>query len=265
MAGFVSLVGAGPGDAGLLTRKAEQCLKQADIVLHDRLISDEIMALIPRGTARIYAGKSCKIHYMTQTETNDAMIELARQGKHVVRLKGGDPFTFGRGGEEAEALAEAGVSFEIVPGVTAAAGCSAYAGIPLTHRDYCHGVQTITGHLNEAQAGHVDWQSLSSNKTTVVVYMGLTNSSLIAERLMTHGRASDTPVAAIQNGSLPNQRLLLSTLETIADDLKREAFASPTLLIIGEVVSLAPKLQWFNPSGADAMHEASPPRTAHRQ
>ena len=246
MSGFVSLVGAGPGDVDLLTRKAERCLKQADIVLHDRLISEEILALIPRGTPRIFAGKSCKIHYMTQMETNAALVELAKQGKHVVRLKGGDPFIFGRGGEEAESLAAAGVPFEIVPGITAAAGCGAYAGIPLTHRDYCHGVQTITGHLNEQQAAGIDWQALASDKTTVVVYMGLTNAPLIAERLTSHGRNTNTPVAAIQNGTMTNQRVLTSTLNSIAEDLKLHKFESPTLLIIGEVVSLAPKLEWFN-------------------
>ena len=267
MTGFVSLVGAGPGDPDLLTRKAERCLHEADIVLHDRLISDEILALIPRGIPRIFAGKSCKIHYMTQTETNAAIVELAKQGKHVVRLKGGDPFIFGRGGEEAEALAAAGIKFEIVPGITAAAGCSAYAGIPLTHRDYCHGIQTITGHLNEEQAAGIDWKALSSNKTTVVVYMGLTNAPLISKRLIGHGRHSNTPVAAIQNGTMPNQRVLLSKLETIADALVKESFASPTILIIGEVVSLAPKLSWINQSEQEqrAMHEASPLQKARRQ
>ncbi len=267
MIGFVSLVGAGPGDRELLTRKAERCLREADIVLHDRLISEEILALIPRGTPRIFAGKSCKIHYMTQTETNAALVELAKQGKRVVRLKGGDPFIFGRGGEEAEALAEANIPFEIVPGITAAAGCGAYAGIPLTHRDYCHGVQTITGHLNEEQAAGIDWPALATNKTTLVVYMGLTNSPLIAKRLIEHGRDQNTPVAAIQNGSMANQRVLISQLNMIADDLKQEEFQSPTLLIIGEVVSLAPKLEWFNlpDQVSAATREASLTQKAHRQ
>lgn len=262
MKGFVSLVGAGPGDPELLTIKALRCLQQADIVLHDRLISEEILALIPRGIPRIFAGKSCRIHYMTQTETNAAMIELARQGKRVVRLKGGDPLIFGRGGEEAEALAAARIDFEIVPGITAAAGCGAYAGIPLTHRDFCHSIQTITGHLNETQAEAMDWQSLARAKTTLVVYMGLTNAPLIADRLMQHGRASDTPVAAIENGTTPQQRVLLSTLTKMTEDLAAQQFVSPTLLIIGEVVSLAPKLQWVTPSSTLA---AELPRIARRR
>ena len=242
MNGFVSIIGAGPGDPDLLTRKAEMRLQQADIVLHDRLISDEILALIPKGTPKIFAGKSCKIHYMSQTETNQVMIELARQGKHVMRLKGGDPFIFGRGGEEAQALAEANIPFEIVPGITAAAGCGAYAGIPLTHRDYCHAIQTITGHLNADQADEMNWPALADEKTTLVVYMGLTNAPLITKKLIQYGRTANTPVAAIQNGTMPNQRLLISTLETLTEALKQEQFASPTLLIIGEVVKLANEL-----------------------
>lgn len=264
--GFVAIVGAGIGGADLLTRRAEACLKQADIVLHDRLVSEEVLALIPRGVPKIFAGKSCKIHYMTQTETNAALVELAQQGNYVVRLKGGDPFIFGRGGEEAEALANAGIAFEVVPGITAATACAAYAGIPLTHRDHCHGLQTITGHLSHDDAAAIEWQALAQPNITLVVYMGLTNAPLIAERLIAHGRAPSTPVAAIHNGSLPTQRVLLSNLQNIAYDLKAQAFASPTLLIIGEVVSLAPKLNWFQPQhDAAATHATSPLQKARHQ
>jgi uroporphyrin-III C-methyltransferase len=242
MVGFVSLVGAGPGSADYLTRKAERCLREADIILHDRLVGEDILALIPRGTPRIFAGKSCKIHYMSQMETNAALVELAKQGKHVVRLKGGDPFIFGRGGEEAQALAKANIPFEIVPGITAAAACGAMSGIPLTHRDHCHGIHTITGHLSAEQANQMDWSALANPQMTLVVYMGLTNAKLITRKLVEYGRSAETPAAAIQNGTLPNQRILTTTLATLTNELKNQNFASPTLLIIGEVVSVADEI-----------------------
>lgn len=242
MNGFVALVGAGPGDADLLTRKAEKLLNRADIVLHDRLVSDEVLALIPRGTPKIFAGKSCKIHYMTQIETNAALIELARQGKFVVRLKGGDPFIFGRGGEEAQALAKADIPFEVVPGITAAMGCAASSGIPLTHRDYCHSVRAITGHLNHNQAYEIDWQGLANDKTTLTVYMGLANAPLIRERLMNAGRSADTPVAAIMNGTLKTQKTVITNLKNMVSDIQSAGLKSPTLLIIGEVVNIATEL-----------------------
>lgn len=245
MVGTVHIVGAGPGDPELLTRKAERLLREADVVLYDRLIAEEILALIPSGTARIYAGKSCKQHHMTQEEINQTLVELARLGKKVVRLKGGDPFIFGRGGEEAEALAEAHIPFEIVPGISAASGCSAYAGIPLTHRDYASGVRYITGHLKEADLAQMDWPGLAHSGTTLVVYMGLANAAVVSRELIAHGLAADTPVAVIQDGTTERQKSALTDLTHVTETLARERFVSPTLLVIGKVAALSETLAWF--------------------
>jgi uroporphyrin-III C-methyltransferase / precorrin-2 dehydrogenase / sirohydrochlorin ferrochelatase len=252
MKGKVYIVGAGPGDPELLTVKATRLLKEADVVLYDRLVGDAILGMIPAGTARIYAGKSCKSHAMSQSEINTMLVQLAKLGKTVLRLKGGDPFIFGRGGEEAEALAEAGVSFEIVPGISAASGCSAYAGIPLTHRDYAQGVRYITGHLKEPELAYIDWQALATPQTTLIVYMGLVNAEIISRELVAHGRPKDTPCAAIENGTTQQQRVCTTTLEHLPRDLTRNSFVSPTLLVIGEVVKLANKLDWFKPQLFDA-------------
>lgn len=239
MTGHVSIIGAGPGDPELLTRKAERLLKQADVILYDRLVATEILDLAPKGTARIFAGKSCKQHYMTQDEINQTLVELAQQGKHVVRLKGGDPFIFGRGGEEVEALIAAKIDYDIVPGISAASGCAASSGIPLTHRDHAQRVEYITGHLKQDDLTAMDWKSLAAHDLTLVVYMGLHNAAAISEQLIAHGRPANTPAAAIENGTTINERKLISTLETLADDLAYEKFKSPTLLIIGDVVKVA--------------------------
>lgn len=243
--GFVSLVGAGIGNADLLTRKAEKCLKRADIILHDRLVSEDILALIPRGTPRIFAGKSCKLHYMTQTETNQVMVELAKEGKWVVRLKGGDPFIFGRGGEEAQALCHAQVPFEIVPGITAASAAGAYTGIPLTHRNYSQNVLMMTGHMQKESPDNFNWPALAHHHTTLVVYMGLANATFLQSNLLQHGRSTNTPVAIIENASLANQRKAITTLNNLCRTIHEQNFTSPTLLIIGEVVSLSEQLDWF--------------------
>lgn len=248
---WVSIVGAGPGDPELLTIKALRRLGEADVVVYDRLVSKEILAYIPRGAMRIFAGKSCRQHSMSQPEINALLVALAHKGKRVVRLKGGDPFMFGRGGEEAEYLASHGVDFEIVPGITSANGCSAYGGIPLTHRGLATGVRYLTGHRMEgAEVGELDldWKGLADPNTTLVVYMGLTNAPLIAHQLMLHGLDPLTPVAAIQQGTTSEQRRVISNLKNLAMAIEQSQLESPTLLIIGRVVSLAGKLDWFSGS-----------------
>ena len=236
----VHLVGAGPGDPELLTLKALRVLQAADVVVYDKLVSDAILALIPAGATRIFAGKVARKHHMPQPEINALLINLARSGRRVVRLKGGDPFLFGRGGEEAEALARQGLPFVVVPGVSSASGCSAYAGIPLTHRGLAHGVRFVTGHTQD-EDGRLDlnWASLADPDTTLIVYMGRTNAEQIAERLIAHGLPADTPAAAIINGTRPEQQTLLSTLAGLPGRIAAFDQAAPTLLVIGKVVALA--------------------------
>ena len=247
MHGKVYIVGAGPGDPELLTRKALRSFGEVDVVIYDRLISSEILDLIPSGVARVFAGKSCKQHSMPQGEINATLVHLAQSGKNVLRLKGGDPFIFGRGGEEAEALHAAGIAFEIVPGISSASGCSAYAGIPLTHRDYAQGVRFITGHLKEEDLAGIDWGCLAEPQTTLVVYMGLANAQLLSDQLTAHGLPCNTPCAAIQQGTTPQQKVAITTLAAIVDTLRERQFASPTLLIIGKVAALGTRLNWFTP------------------
>jgi uroporphyrin-III C-methyltransferase/precorrin-2 dehydrogenase/sirohydrochlorin ferrochelatase/uroporphyrin-III C-methyltransferase len=242
----VCIVGAGPGNPNLLTLKALHTLKNANVVVYDRLVSKEIMALIPKGVTRIFAGKSCKQHFMTQEEINDALIVLAASGRKVVRLKGGDPFLFGRGGEEALALQEANIPFEIIPGITSASGCGAYAGIPLTHRGLATGVRFVTGHRQE-DGLKLNWQSLADPDTTLVVYMGLVNSALLSKKLIEHGLPKNTPVAAIQEGTRPTQRTLTTTLDELVMAIEKAQLKAPTLLIIGKVADLHKRLDWFLP------------------
>jgi uroporphyrin-III C-methyltransferase/precorrin-2 dehydrogenase/sirohydrochlorin ferrochelatase/uroporphyrin-III C-methyltransferase len=237
----VAIVGAGPGDPELLTLKALRLLSQADAVVYDRLIPEAILALIPIGAARFFAGKSCKQHVMTQEEINDLLVSLARAGRKVVRLKGGDPFIFGRGGEEAEHLMRHGIAFEIVPGISSASGCSSYAGIPLTHRGLATGVRYITGHSKEPELG-LNWQSLNDQDTTLVIYMGLANLGIIATKLMAQGLPRDFPVAAIQDGTTSAQRVVISTLTKIEADVKHAQLEPPTLVIVGKVVQLHSQL-----------------------
>jgi len=248
----VQLVGAGPGDPDLLTIKALRVLQAAEVVVYDKLVSPEILALIPPGATRIFAGKVARNHHMPQAEINTLLVSLARRGRRVVRLKGGDPFLFGRGGEEALTLARQSIPFEVVPGVTSASGCTAYAGIPLTHRGLSHGVRFVTGHTQEAGAddGGLDlnWRSLADPDTTLIVYMGRTNIRLIAERLTAHGLAPETPAAAIIEGTRPGQTALLATLATLAQRIEELDRAAPTLIVIGRVVALADALAWFRPS-----------------
>ena len=244
--GEVVLVGAGPGDPELLTIKALRALQDADVILHDRLVSDAILDLARRDAARICVGKSAGGASTPQEEINALLIRHAAEGKRVVRLKGGDPFIFGRGGEELEALAAAGVDFSVVPGITAAAGVAAYAGIPLTHRDHAHAVTFVTGHSGE-DGREPDWRALAAAGTTAVFYMGLGRLEHIVDRLLEHGAATALPAALIGQGTLPQQRVISATLGSIADAVRGSAIASPALLVVGSVVGLQSKLEWFRP------------------
>ncbi len=245
--GIVYLVGAGPGDPDLLTVKALRLLQDADVIVYDRLVAPEIMDLIPKGIARIAVGKAPGQHCMPQEQINELLVNLARRSRHIVRLKGGDPFIFGRGSEEALTLRQAGIRFEVVPAVTAAAAATAYAGIPLTHRAMSRGVRLLTGHLREDEALELDWQRLADPQATLVIYMGLSNLGFIVERLIEAGLAADTPAAVIQEGSTPRQRSVFATLVDLPQAVNKAALHSPVAIVIGETVSLAQELDWFHP------------------
>jgi len=242
--GDVALVGAGPGDPSLLTLKALQLMQQADVVLYDRLVSSEILDLIRRDADLISVGKQAGNHEVEQSRTNQMLVEYAQKGKKVVRLKGGDSFIFGRGGEELEELVESGISFQVVPGITAASGCSAYAGIPLTHRDFAQSVTFVTGHRKQ-DGQQLDWQALATKSQTLVVYMGLIQAEEIQTQLLKFGRGADTPVALINKGTTADQHIVIGTLSELSQ--LGGGLNGPTLMIIGEVVSLADKLAWFSP------------------
>ncbi|WP_260957877.1 uroporphyrinogen-III C-methyltransferase [Pseudomonas citri] len=236
--GEVALVGAGPGDPGLLTLRAWSLLMQADAVVYDRLISPQLLSLIPLPCARHYVGKAAGCHSLPQAQINELLADLADQGQRVVRLKGGDPFIFGRGAEELEYLLARGIDCQVVPGITAAAGCSAYAGIPLTHRDLVNSCRFITGHLQREGDLNLPWQSLADDSQTLVFYMGLSNLGLIAARLMEAGLAADTPAALINNGTRPDQQVLRGTLQQLPDMAQACSDGLPTLTVIGKVVGL---------------------------
>lgn len=247
--GEIILVGAGPGDPGLLTLRGLQVMQQADVVLYDHLVSDEILDLVRRDADRICVGKRANAHSVPQEETNRLLVEFAKKGKRVVRLKGGDPFIFGRGGEELQAAVEAGIPFQVVPGVTAAAGATAYAGIPLTHRDYAQSALFITGHCRVDGEG-MDWPSLARSRQTLAIYMGTVKAAEIATQLMAHGRAAHTPVAVIGRGTRQDQQVLTGTLEELETLAQRAP--TPALLVIGEVVNLHQQLAWFQHSAQQA-------------
>ncbi len=248
--GEVYVVGAGPGDPELLTLKALQLMQQADVVVYDYLVSDPIMQLVRRDAELICVGKKAGAHSVAQEHTNQLLIDLALSGKKVCRLKGGDPFIFGRGAEEIEVLLPHQIPFQVVPGITAAAGCAAYAGIPLTHRDHAQAVQFVTGHCQK-DGQEPDWHSLSRPRQTLVIYMGLMKSSHIQQQLLQAGRAATTPVAILENGTRPEQRVIIGTLAELASLVEQHQVQSPALLVIGEVVSLQHKLAWFGqPHGA---------------
>ncbi|MHB0774436.1 uroporphyrinogen-III C-methyltransferase [Halomonas sp. WWR20] len=243
----MSLVGAGPGDPELLTLKALRRIQQADVIIHDRLVSHEVLALANPRARRLYVGKARSQHSVPQDGINQALVDWAQAGYDVVRLKGGDPFIFGRGGEELETLAAAGIGFDVVPGITAASGCAAYAGIPLTHRDHAQSVRFVTGHLKDGSCD-LDWASLARPEQTLVFYMGLGALDVIRERLQAHGLPGETPLALVEQGSTARQRIHVGSLAALPPGLERDSVKPPTLVIVGHVVTLHHRLAWFTPA-----------------
>jgi uroporphyrin-III C-methyltransferase len=254
--GRVWLVGAGPGDPDLLTLRAARVLAAAEVVVLDQLVSTDVRALIAPGADIIDAGKQRDRHTLAQHEINALLVGLARQGRQVVRLKGGDPFVFGRGGEEAQALAEAGIDFEIVPGITAACGVSAYAGIPLTHRDLAQSCLFVTGHVKPG-GPEPDWAALARPRQTLVIYMGLSGLGRICERLVAHGLPPTTPAAVVQQGTTLAQRVVTGTLADLAAGVERAGLRSPCLVIVGEVVRLRAQIAWFEQLSSRGVSKAA--------
>lgn len=261
--GFVSLVGAGPGDAELMTVKAVRLLQQADAVVYDRLVSEDILDLIPTGISRISVGKEVGKHCVPQEQINEIIVNLAKAGHRIVRLKGGDPYMFGRGGEEVLALKEHHIDFEVVPGITAASGCSSYSGIPLTHRGMSRRVQFITGHFNDDEPLDLNWQSIADPDSTLVIYMGLANIELIAGKLIEAGLDAEMPAAAIENGTRYHQRRVVTTLSRLAQDVNTEKLQAPVIFVIGKVVSLANQLDWFASEAVPAMNVSEKENTSY--
>jgi uroporphyrin-III C-methyltransferase len=255
--GTVHLVGAGPGDPELLTLRAARLLAQADVVVYDHLVGAGVLDLIGPQAERVYVGKERAHHSVPQDQINTLLVQLAREGRRVVRLKGGDPFVFGRGGEELQVLAEAGVPFEVVPGITAACGVAAYAGIPLTHRDFAQSCVFVTGHLKDGSC-ELDWTALARPRQTVVIYMGLSGLPAICERLIAHGLPADWPAAVVSHGTLAEQQVVAATLATLPAAVADAGLGSPCLTIVGEVVRLRDELAWFGRGAADVGHAAEP-------
>jgi len=249
--GTVHLVGAGPGDPDLLTLRAARLLAHADVVVYDHLVGPGVMDLVGRHAERIYVGKERSRHSMAQDDISRLLVRLAREGRDVVRLKGGDPFVFGRGGEELQVLAAEGIPFDVVPGITAACGVASAAGIPLTHRDYAQSCTFVTGHLKDGSC-NLDWPALARPRQTVVIYMGLSGLAEICERFVAHGLPADWPAAVVSNGTLATQRVVCATLGTLADEVARAGLSSPCLTIVGEVVRLHDQLAAGQAQDVDA-------------
>ncbi len=248
--GEVYLIGGGPGDPDLLTFRALRLLQKADVVVHDRLVSQGVIDLARRDAERIYVGKERDFHSVPQEGINQMLVRLAKEGKRVARLKGGDPFIFGRGGEEIETLAAEGIPFQVVPGITAAAGCASYAGIPLTHRDYSQACMFVTGHLKDGTM-NLNWEALVQPNQTVAFYMGLTGLEVMCRELIAHGMSPQMPAALVQQGTTQNQRVYIGDLASLPGIVKESGVKAPTMIIVGEVVRLHEKLNWFEPGGDD--------------
>ncbi|MFZ0184126.1 MAG: uroporphyrinogen-III C-methyltransferase [Nitrosotalea sp.] len=245
MTGKVFIVGAGPGDPKLITLKAVEAIKSSDVVLYDRLVSKKIVAMIPKNAEKMYVGRDVGDDYKHQDTTNDLMVKLAKKNKNVVRLKGGDPFIFGRGGEEAEFLREHKVKYEIIPGITSGIGSAEYSGIPLTHRDYASSVVFVTGHEDAKKTeGAVDWKKLAKAVDTIVIMMGLSRLEIISKKLISGGLDKNTPVAVIQNGTTDEHRLIKGTLSNISKKVSEAKIKPPTIIIVGKVVNLSDKIGW---------------------
>ena len=249
MTGIVHLVGAGPGDPGLLTVRAVELLGQADVVLYDRLLTPGVLDLVRRDAERVFVGKGPRSHELSQEEINALLVKLAREGKRVLRLKGGDPFIFGRGGEEIESLAEHRIPFQVVPGITAANGCAAYAGIPLTHRDHAQSCIFVTGHARKDGELELHWDQLARRGQTVVIYMGLGSLPQLCAKLMEHGLPAEWPAALVKAGTSPQQQVITGGLRDLPAKVAAANIQGASLVIVGEVVKLRDKLQWFGARG----------------